>query len=62
MAAAKVASGQAYRFEVLSGTAAETGDIYLLCADQDGDGAGTASASTGKDAEALLEQARDARK
>jgi hypothetical protein len=54
--------GSAYTFEVLSEAVAETGTIYVLCADQDGDGAGTASASTVKDAEAPLKQTRDARK
>lgn len=54
--------GTAYTVEILSEAVAETGTIYVLCADQDGDGAGTASASTVKDAEAALEQAREARR
>jgi hypothetical protein len=39
------ASGNTYGFEVLSGASAESGSISALCADQDGDGPGTAAAN-----------------
>jgi hypothetical protein len=55
------ASGITYDFEVLSGPSAETGTIFALCADQDGDGAGTAAANVADSPQALLEEERAAR-
>ncbi len=56
------ASGNTYGFEVLSGASAESGTIYALCADQDGDGAGTAAANVADSPPALPEEERAARK
>jgi hypothetical protein len=56
------AAGNTYFFEVLSGPSAETGTIFALCADQDGDLAGTAAANVADSPQALLEEARAARK
>jgi hypothetical protein len=47
---------------VLSGASAESGTIYALCADQDGDGAGTAAANVADSPPALPEEERAARK
>jgi hypothetical protein len=54
--------GNIYGFEVRSGASAESGTIYALCADQDGDGAGTTSANVVDSPQALLEEERAARK
>jgi hypothetical protein len=56
------ASGNTYGFEVLSGASAESGSITALCADQDGDGAGTAAASVVDSPPALPEEERAAPK